>query len=61
MATRIDPLLFSRIMTLPTAVRLDLLEFAGSTIIGPVQLEKIVNDLLSRPVDPGKDERVRVA
>jgi len=57
MATQIDPVLFSRIMALPEAVRLDLLEFTGSATVGPVQLRKIVNDLSSLPVDPGKDIR----
>jgi len=61
MATHIDPKLFSRIMALPKAVRLDLLEFTGSTYVGPVQLDQIVNDLTSLPVDPGKDQLVEVA
>mgnify|MGYP005671052349 CR=1 FL=1 len=60
MATDIDPKLFSRIMALPTTVRLDLLEFTGSTYVGPVQLEQIVDDLSSLPVDPGKDILVEV-
>ncbi len=61
MATTIDPQLFSKIMTLPKKVRLDVLEFAGSTPVGPVQLDKIINDLMSTPVDPGKDAAVKVA
>jgi hypothetical protein len=61
MATNIDPKLFSRIMALPKAVRLDVLEFAGSSSVGPTQLDKIVDDLLSQPVDPGKDSAVNVA
>lgn len=54
MATRIDPKLFSRIMALPKNARLDLLEFAGATGIGSAQLEKIVDDLTSQPLDPGQ-------
>ena len=61
MATNIDPKLFSRIMALPMAVRLDLLEFTGSTYVGPEQLEQIIQDLTSLPVDPGKDLMVEVA
>jgi hypothetical protein len=58
MAMSIDPELFSRIMALPKAVRLDLLEFVGSASVGPQQLEKIVCDHSSHPVDPGKDKAV---
>ena len=61
LATAIDPELFSRIMALPKAVRLDLLEFIGSASVGSKQLEKIVNDLSSHPVDPGEDKAVNVA
>lgn len=61
MATCIEPKLFLRIMALPAAERLDLLEFAGSTNIGPVQLKKIINDLMLQPVDPGKVTRGKVA
>jgi hypothetical protein len=61
MATDIDPKLFSRIMALPTAARRDVLGFIGSTYVDPVQLEQIVEDLTSLPVDPGKDLMVEVA
>ena len=61
MATSIDPKLFFRIMALPKAERLDLLEFVGSASVGPQQLVKIVNDLTSHPVDPGKDTVCGVA
>lgn len=61
MATIIDPKLFSRIMALPKAERLDLLEFVGSASVGPMQLDKILSDLTSLPVDPGKDPMVEVA
>ena len=61
MATTIDPQLFSKIMALPKAVRLDLLEFVGSTPVGPKQLERIIDDLMSHPVDPGKGTAVKVA
>jgi len=61
MATNIDPKLFSRIMALPMAVRLDLLEFTGSTYVAPEQLELIIEDLTSQPVDPGNDTLVEVA
>lgn len=61
MATRIDPSLFSRIMALPMAERLDLLEFIGSANVGPTQLGKILDDLTSLPVDPGTDITVEMA
>ena len=50
MNARIDPTLFSKIMSLPKAARLDLLEFAASASVGPEQLENIVKDM-----DPAND------
>lgn len=61
MATDIEPKLFLQIMSLPTEQRLDLLEFAASAHVGPVQLAKIVGDLKSLPVDPGQDLKDHVA
>ena len=61
MATDIGPNLFLEIMSLPSELRLDLLEFAGSAHVGPIQLAKIVKDLKSLPVDPGQDLKDQVA
>jgi hypothetical protein len=61
MATTIDPKLFSQIMALPKAERLDLLEFAGAATIGTAQLGRMVADLMSQPVDPGDGTLEKVA
>jgi hypothetical protein len=61
MATRIDPDLFSRIMALPTAERLDMLELAGSANMEPERLGKMVKDLSRYPVDPGESGTIKSA
>jgi hypothetical protein len=61
MATRIDPDLFSRIMALPSAERLEMLELAGSMSLGSDGLGKILDDLTCYPVDPGDNVAIKAA
>lgn len=42
----LDPKLFARIMTLPSEIRLDLLEFTGITAVQPEYLEQYVDALI---------------
>jgi len=41
----IDPDLFTKLMTLPDAARLDLLEFLGATPVGEDHLNKLIDDI----------------
>ncbi len=44
----IDPSLFTRLMRLPDAVRVDLLEFWGATPIADIQLSDLIEKISSQ-------------
>ncbi|SIO52747.1 hypothetical protein SAMN05444722_3117 [Rhodovulum sp. ES.010] len=41
----IHPNLFTRLMRLPAAVRIDMLEFLGATPVADAQLERMLHDV----------------
>lgn len=43
--TSIAPDVFTKLMTLPDGVRLDLLEFLGATPVGEQQLNQLIHDI----------------
>ena len=44
----IDPSLFTRLMRLPDAARVDLLEFVGATPVGDAQLAEMIERMAAR-------------
>lgn len=51
MKIRLEPSVFARIMSLPNSMRLDVLEFLGSTPVAPNSVEALVASVAVRPTD----------
>lgn len=49
----INPNLFARLMWLPDSVRVDLLEYVGSTPVADAHLERMI-EFLSASLEPGR-------